>query len=439
MEIPRRAGTQQISGRAAFNVLTEVTPTVDQAPITPAVPITPSAPLPPAASTSRKRAKRITRTLALATASAGMLLAACSSSSTPASGTSSTSASGSSDPYITADLKAASAQLTGAGSTFVAPVFTKAFFTYTSKNQGVTVNYQAVGSGAGITAFDGNTVNFGASDVPLSQAQVAAAPAIFGGVVQVPDTLGGVSLSYNLPGVATGLKLDAPTISSIFSGGITTWNDPAIVALNPGVTLPSQPITTVHRSDSSGTTYIFTDYLANVSPAWAAGPGTGKTVTWPASSVGSSGNSGVAGSIKSTPYSIGYVELAYALQNNFTVAAVKNQAGSFVTPSLKSVAADAAQKPNVTSIDFSITNQPGAGSYPISGYSWALVAQKQSNAAVGKTLVQVLDWMTHTGGGQDQAASLDYVPLPANIQALARQTLLMVTGPTGTAPLLTNK
>jgi phosphate transport system substrate-binding protein len=147
----------------------------------------------------------------------------------------------------------------------------------------------------------------------------------------------------------------------------------------------------------------------------------------------------VAGSIKSTPYSIGYVELAYALQNNFTVAAVKNQAGSFVTPSLKSVAADAAQKPNVTSIDFSITNQPGAGSYPISGYSWALVAQKQSNAAVGKTLVQVLDWMTHTGGGQDQAASLDYVPLPANIQALARQTLLMVTGPTGTAPLLTNK
>lgn len=437
MEIPKAAGTHQISGHPALNVLTEVTQTVDQAPITPAAPIIPSAPLPPAASTSPKRARRVTRTLLLATASAGLLLAACSSSPSPTASTSSTTASGSSDPYIAADLKAASAQLTGAGSTFVQPVFTKAFFTYTSKNQGVTVNYQSVGSGAGITAFDGNTVNFGASDVPLTQAQVASAPAADGGVVQVPDTLGGISLSYNLPGVKTGLKLDAPTISAIFLGTITTWNDPAIAALNPGVTLPAQPITTVHRSDSSGTSYIFTDYLANVSPTWAAGPGTGKTVTWPASSVGSSGNSGVAGSIKSTPYSIGYVELAYALQNGFTVAAVKNQAGSFVMPNLTSVAADAAQKPNVTSIDFSITNQPGAGSYPISGYSWLLVAQKQANAATGKTLVQVLDWLTHSGGGQDQAASLDYVPLPANIQALARQTLLTVTGPTGTAPLLT--
>jgi len=436
MEIPLKAGTHEIIGRPAFSVLTEVTPTVDQAPITPAAPIIPSAPIPPAASTPRKRAKRVTRTLALATASAGLLLAACSSS-TPTASTSSTNASGSSDPYITADLKAAGAQLTGAGSTFVQPVFTKAFYAYTSKNQGVTVNYQAVGSGAGITAFEGGTVNFGASDVPMAQAEITKVPAAYGGVVQVPDTLGGVTLSYNLPGVKTGLKLDPPTISAIFLGTITTWNDPAIAALNPGVNLPAQPITTVHRSDGSGTNYIFTDYLTSVSPTWAAGPGTGKTVTWPSNSVGSSGNSGVAGSIKSTPYAIGYVELAYALQNNFTVAAVKNQAGSFVMPSLTSVAADAAQKPNVTSIDFSIVNQPGAGSYPISGYSWALVAQKQANAATGKTLVQVLDWLTHTGGGQDQSSSLDYVPLPANVQALARQTLLMVTGPTGTAPLLT--
>ena len=437
MEIPKTAGTHQISGRPALNVLMEVTPTVEQAPITPAAPIVPSAPLPPAASKSPKRAKRVTRTLVLATASAGLLLAACSSSPSPTASTSSTTASGSSDPYITADLKAASAQLTGAGSTFVQPVFTKAFFTYTSKNQGVTVNYQSVGSGAGITAFEGGTVNFGASDVPMAQAEITKVPAAYGGVVQVPDTLGGVTLSYNLPGVKTGLKLDPSTISAIFLGTISTWNDPAIAALNPGVNLPAQPITTVHRSDGSGTSYIFTDYLTNVSPTWAAGPGTGKTVTWPSNSVGSSGNSGVAGSVKSTPYSIGYVELAYALQNSFTVAAVKNQAGLFVMPSLKSVAADAAQKPNVTSIDFSIVNQPGADSYPISGYSWALVAQKQANAATGKTLVQVLDWLTHTGGGQDQSASLDYVPLPANIQALARQTLLMVTGPTGTAPLLT--
>ncbi len=425
MEIPEKAKTHATSGLPVMNIHTEVTPTVQQ---------TPS---PPAAPKSRKRATRATRVLALATASAGMLLAACGSSSPTASTSTSTTTASGSDPYLAADLKAGAAQLTGAGSTFVQPVFTKAFYTYSSKNSGVTVNYQAVGSGAGITAFEGGTVNFGASDVPMAAADVAKAPAAYGGVLQVPDTLGGVTLSYNLPGVKTGLKLDAPTIAGIFAGTISKWNDPAITALNPGVSLPSQPITTVHRSDSSGTTYIFTDYLNTVSTTWAAGPGKGKSVTWPASSVGSAGNSGVAGSIKSTPYSIGYVELAYALQNSFTYAAVKNVAGSYVTPSLASVGADAAQKPNVSSTDFSIVNQAGSGSYPISGYSWALIAKKQSSAATGKSLVAVLDWLTHTGGGQDQSASLDYVPLPTNIQTLARQTLLMVTGPDGTTPLLT--
>jgi len=395
--------------------------------------------VPPSHQPVRTASRNRRRLLVTGVLSAGLLLAACSSnssSSTTTTGGSSGATAKSADPYLAADLKAGAAQLTGAGSTFVQPVFTKAFYAYSALNQAVTVNYQAVGSGAGITAFQGGTVNFGASDVPMTAADIAKVPASYGGVLQVPDTLGGVTLSYNLPGVKTGLHLDGPTISAIFLGTIAKWNDPAIAKLNPGVSLPDQPITTVHRSDGSGTNYIFTDYLSTVSPAWASGPGKGKSVTWPASSVGSSGNSGVAASVKSTPYSIGYVELAYALQNNFTFAAVKNAAGVYVLPTLASVAADASQDPNVTSTNFSIVNQPGTASYPIAGYSWALIAMKQPNDTSGKTLVQVLDWMTHTGGGQDQAPSLGYVPLPANIQALARTTLLQVTGPNG-AVLLT--
>ena len=395
--------------------------------------------VPPSHPSARPAARNRRRLVVTGVLSAGLLLAACSSNSssstTTSAGSSSTTAKAN-DPYLAADLKAGAAQLTGAGSTFVQPVFTKAFYAYSTLNPAVTVNYQAVGSGAGITAFQGGTVNFGASDVPMSAADIAKVPASYGGVLQVPDTLGGVTLSYNLPGVKTGLKLDASAISGIFLGTIAKWNDPAIASLNPGVSLPDQPITTVHRSDGSGTNYIFTDYLSTVSPAWAAGPGKGKSVTWPAASVGSSGNSGVAASVKSTPYSIGYVELAYALQNNFTFAAVKNAAGVYVLPTLASVAADASHDPNVTSTNFSIVNQPGTASYPIAGYSWALIAMKQPNNTSGKTLVQVLDWMTHTGGGQDQAPSLGYVPLPANIQALARQTLLQATDPSG-ATLLT--
>ena len=395
--------------------------------------------VPPSHPSVRPAVRRRRRLVVTGVLSAGLLLAACSSnssSSTTTTGGSSSTTAKSADPYLAADLKAGAAQLTGAGSTFVQPVFTKAFYAYSALNSAVTVNYQAVGSGAGITAFQGGTVNFGASDVPMSAADIAKVPASYGGVLQVPDTLGGVTLSYNLPGVKTGLKLDGPTISGIFLGTIAKWNDPAIAKLNPGVSLPDQPITTVHRSDGSGTNYIFTDYLSTVSPAWASGPGKGKSVTWPAASVGSSGNSGVAASVKSTPYSIGYVELAYALQNNFTFAAVKNAAGVYVLPTLASVAADASHDPNVTSTNFSIVNQPGTASYPIAGYSWALIAMKQPNDTTSKSLIQVLDWMTHTGGGQDQAPSLGYVPLPANIQALARQTLLQATGPNG-AVLLT--
>ncbi|HVX21296.1 MAG TPA: phosphate ABC transporter substrate-binding protein PstS [Acidimicrobiales bacterium] len=337
------------------------------------------------------------------------------------------------DPYLTADLKAPGGTLTGAGSTFDQPFFTKAFYTYNKQNSGVTINYASIGSGGGIAQFQANTVNFGASDVPMTPADIAGAKG--GQVLQVPVDLGGEAISYNLPGIKTGLKLTPAVLADIFLGKITTWDDPAIKKLNPKLKLPSQKITTVHRADGSGTTYIFTDYLSNVSPDWKAGPGAGKSVNWP-NGVAGQGNEGVAGAIQQTPYSVGYVELAYALQNNFTYAAIKNADGKYVLPSKASVAADAAQKPNITSVDFSIVNQAGAASYPISGYSWALIYQLQKDQTAGTTLVKVLDWLSHAPG-QAIAGTLDYVPLPANIQALARTTLLQVTGPNGTTVLLT--
>ncbi len=387
-----------------------------------------SAELPPSARLSWRRLAPV------ALATFGFLIAACSSSS---SSSSSTTAPGSpttqpADPYAAADLKAPAGALTGAGSTFDQPFFTKAFYAFNQVDSGVAVNYASIGSGGGIAQFQANTVNFGASDVPMSALDISKATA--GQVLQVPVALGGVTLSYNLPGVSTGLKLSAAVLANIYLGTVKTWNDASIKSLNPGVTLPSQPINVVYRSDGSGTTYIFTDYLANVSPAWKSGPGTGKSISWPAG-VGEKGNEGVAGFIKQTPYTIGYVELAYAMQNTFTTADIQNAAGQFVAPSLAGVAADASQKPNVTPVDFSIVNEPGATSYPISGYSWALVYQLQKTTTTGTSLVKVLDWLTHAG--QQQAQTLDYVPLPQNIQDLARQTLLQVTGPDGKTVLLT--
>jgi phosphate transport system substrate-binding protein len=371
--------------------------------------------------------------LAVGLVAAGAFLAACSSSSTPATTTTAPpggTLSGSNTAYLQADLKAPAGTLNAAGSTFVQPFFTKAFYTYTSKNQGLQVNYQGVGSGQGITSFEAGTVNFAASDVPMSASDLAKVPASSGPVVQVPDTLGGVSISYNLPGVSKRIRLDAPTLAGIFDGTVKTWNASQIAALNPGTTLPSNAIVPEVRADSSGTTYIFTDYLAKAAAtAWTLG--TSKTIAWPSVAVATPKNSGVAGSIKSTPYSIGYVELAYAIQNNFTYAAIKNANGVYVIPSLNTVAADADQKVNVTPTDFSIVNEPGATSYPISGYSWAILLQKQTNATAGSGAVKVIDWTTHTGGGQDLAAALDYVPLPPAVQNQVRTQLLTVTGPSG--------
>ncbi len=381
----------------------------------------------------RRRTRRI---LALGLASAGILLAACSSSSTPATTTLPPGGklSSSNAAYIAADLKAPAGTLQAAGSTFVQPFFTKAFFTYTSLNSGLQVNYSGVGSGAGITDFESGTVDFAASDVPMSSSDLAKVPASSGPVIQIPDTLGGVTVSYNLPGVTTRLKLDATTLAGIFDGTIKTWNASQIKSLNPGVDLPSNPITPEVRADSSGTTYIFTNYLSEAAPsAWTLGAS--KTISWPSSAVQTPKNSGVASSIKSTPYSIGYVELAYALQNNFTFAAIKNAAGNYVVPSAATVAADADQKTSVSPTDFSIVNQGGATSYPISGYSWAILLEKQTSATTGAQVVKVLDWTTHTGGGQDLAPGLGYVILPPAVQNQARTALLTVTGPSGQALL----
>jgi phosphate transport system substrate-binding protein len=370
--------------------------------------------------------------LAAGLIAAGVVLAACSSSSTPATTTTKPGGTlqSSNSSYLSSDLTAPAGTLNAAGSTFVQPFFTKAFFTYTGKNQGLQVNYSGVGSGTGISDFQAGTVAFAASDVPMSASDLAKVPASSGLVVQVPDILGGVSISYNLPGVTSRLKLDAATLAGIFSGSIKTWDASQIKALNPNVSLPSNAITPEVRADSSGTTYIFTDYLAKAAgTAWPLG--TNKTISWPSTAVQTPKNSGVASSIKSTPYSIGYVELAYAIQNNFTYAAIKNAAGNYVVPSINTVAADADQKTSVSSTDFSIVNEPGTTSYPISGYSWAILLQKQTSATTGAGAVKVIDWTTHTGGGQDLATGLDYVALPPAVQNQVRASLSTVTGPSG--------
>jgi len=318
--------------------------------------------------------------------------------------------------------------LTGAGSTFDAPFFAVAFASYQQQHPGVTIGYSAVGSSAGIAAISAQQVDFGASDVPMNASELAAAKG--GSVTQVPVDLGGEGIAYNLSLQAGArLHLTGPVLAAIYLGQITRWNDPALVALNPGLTLPPAAITVVHRSDGSGTTYIFSNYLSSVSPAWAAKVGTGKTLNWPVGE-GAEGNGSVAATVYRTPFSIGYIEQAYSLGLVLPFAAVRNQVGNYVTPSAQTVAADAAQKPGITATDFSIVNQPGAASYPISGYSWALVYTRQQNQARGQALVAMLDWLTH--GGQAYAAANGYVPLPAQIQQLALTMLQQITSPNGT-------
>jgi len=359
--------------------------------------------------------------VAAAAAIIALAAAACSSTAT-------TSTSASAVAAASVGPNGQKPTLTGAGSTFDAPFFSAAFAAYQQQHPAVTIGYSAVGSSAGIAAFSAQQVNFGASDVPMTASEQSTAKG--GTITQVPVDLGGEGIAYNLslPAGAR-LHLTGPVLAAIYLGQITHWNDPAITALNPGITLPNAAINVVHRSDGSGTTYIFSNYLSAVSPAWASKVGTGKSLNWPAG-VGAEGNGGVATAVNRTPFSIGYIEEAYSQGLLLPFAAIRNQAGNYVTPSAQTVAADAAQKPAITPTDFSIVNQPGPDSYPISGYSWALIYTHQTSQATGQALVTMLDWLTHNG--QAYAAANGYVPLPSGIQQLALTMLHQVTGPTGT-------
>jgi phosphate transport system substrate-binding protein len=295
--------------------------------------------------------------------------------------------------------------MTGAGATFPYPIYSKWFDEYAKVDPSVRFNYQSIGSGGGQKQIIAQTVDFGATDGPMSDQNLAKAP---GKILHIPTVAGAVVLTYNLPGNPI-VKLDGPTIANIFLGNITEWNDPAIAGQNPGVTLPASDIIVVHRSDGSGTSYIFTDYLSKVSPDWKSKVGANTAVRWPVG-LGADGNDGVSGQIQQTPGAFGYVELVYAVQNKMPLAEIKNAAGAYIGPTIDSVTAALASAQIPDDFRFSMTNAPGADAYPIAGVTWLLVYQKQQDADKGKKMVEFLDWALTKG--EDMAAPLDYAPLP---------------------------
>ena len=305
----------------------------------------------------------------------------------------------------------ASAQMTmnGAGATFPYPIYSKWFDAYAKVDPSVRFNYQSIGSGGGQKQILAQTVDFGASDGPMSDDNLSKAP---GKLLHIPTVAGAVVMTYNLPGNVS-LKLDGETIADIFLGKITKWNDPRIAATNPGVSLPSGDVVVVHRSDGSGTTFIFTDYLSKVSPEWKQKAGNNTSVNWPVG-LGGKGNEGVSGQVKQLPNSIGYVELIYAIQNKMPYADVKNASGEFVKPTLDSVTAALATADVPDDFRFSMTNAPGKGAYPIAGATWLLVYQQQKDANKGKKLVEFLKWAE--SDGEKMAKDLDYAPLPDALQ-----------------------
>jgi phosphate transport system substrate-binding protein len=314
---------------------------------------------------------------------------------------------------------AQSVDLTGAGATFPYPIYSKWFSDY-AQQTGVKINYQSIGSGGGIRQLSEQTVDFGASDSPMSDQELANAKG--GPVLHFPTVMGAVVITYNVAGVSRPLNLTGDAIADIFSGKITKWNDARIVAQNRGVTLPNSDILVVHRSDGSGTTYIFSDYLTAVSPSWSGTLGKGKEIKWPVG-LGGKGNEGVAGQVKQTPGSIGYVELAYAKQNKLPYANVRNAAGQYITPSIASVTAAAAgmKLPRNTDYRVSIVNAPGKDSYPISSMTWILAYQNQPDRVKGAKLVSFLRWAYKDG--EKSAAALDYAPLPAALVAQLQNRL----------------
>jgi phosphate transport system substrate-binding protein len=358
------------------------------------------------------------------------------------------------DPYVVADTEMTTpASIAGGGSTFAGPLQNAAQAFYSARNANATIaGYQLVGSGAGEAGILKNTFSWGGTDVPMAQSDIASNGFSYpiSDFLQVPIGLGGVAISYNLPGFSskTHLDLTAKVIAEIYLGTIKNWNDPQIKALNKKAKLPAHAIETVCRSDKSGTTYITTNFLGTAAPTvWTTAPSKNPlTCTLPGS-----GNPGVAANIAGNAYSFGYVEYSYVLLNPKLangIAAILNKSGKYVLPSIPTVAADAAAKPNVNPsslADYSIVFEKGATAYPIAGYTWAVVWAKQTSNSAGTLLVKYLDWLSHSypaslhlTAGQNIAGQQGYVPLPANIQKLARTTLLKVVGPGGTKLLLPN-
>ena len=329
---------------------------------------------------------------------------------------------------VTSSCPGEATALTGAGATFPAVIYTKWVDEY-NKLTGVQINYQAVGSGGGIKSITDATTDFGATDGPMTDAQLAAATR--GEILHIPMVMGAVVPTYNLPNVTTSLKFTPEVISGIFLEQIKKWNDPKIVAANPGVTLPDMNITTVHRSDGSGTTYIFTDYLTKISPAWAAGPKFGNSVNWPGG-VGASGNAGVAGAVKQTPGAIGYVELIYALQQKLGAGVVQNKSGKFIEPNLDSVSKAAEGVTLPADLRASITNSDNPDAYPIAGFTWTLTYKEIANRSKGLAIARYFWWSTHEG--QAFAKELGYAPLPATVVTKAEDKIRSLTS--GGTPLL---
>jgi phosphate transport system substrate-binding protein len=316
----------------------------------------------------------------------------------------------------------AQAQINGAGATFPNPIYSKWFSEYAKIKPGVNINYQSLGSGAGIRQLTNQTVFFGATDGPMTTDQLQAAP---GKILHLPTVLGAVVPVYQLAGASAEIKFTGPLLADIFLGKVVKWNDPAIAKVNPGVKLPDTDITVVHRSDGSGTSYIWVDYLAKVSPEWKKNVGVSTAVKWPVG-LGGKGNEGVAGLVKQTPGSIGYVELLYAVQNKIAFGAVQNANGEFVKASIPAVTAAAAAAAKSMPADFrvSITNAPGAGVYPISSFTWLLLYENPKDKAQSKAMVEFMKWALTDG--QKMATTLGYAPLPAEVVKLELAALATI-------------
>ncbi|HTA50575.1 MAG TPA: phosphate ABC transporter substrate-binding protein PstS [Verrucomicrobiae bacterium] len=315
--------------------------------------------------------------------------------------------------------------LNGAGATFPNPIYSKWFSEYHKLHPDIEVNYQSIGSGGGIRQVTEGTVDFGASDMPMTDGQLTEAQTkLKTNVLNIPSVLGAVVPAYNIPGVSGDVKFTPDALAGIFLGRITKWNDKAITGVNPGVNFPDKDIIVVHRSDGSGTTFIWTDYLSKVSPEWKSGVGSNTSVKWPVG-LGGKGNEGVAGLIRQMQGGIGYVELIYALQNNIPYGSVRNAAGTFLKASLDGVTAAAASAPKMPP-DFrvSITDAPGKDAYPISSFTWLLIPQQSKDAAKGKILADFLNWMATDG--QKMTAALSYAPLPESVVQKEKETIKQV-------------